>query len=265
MGEEQDDYLAARRAAFEQLFHSLPVAGSAAYWQRVEASGEVKLPLEVLSRCFRERLNAGAKEDAGRVFTALWLRIQRDVQFWAQRIEGQYRDGKKLDLAQDLEQKCCIAIWEELSEEGPTFFLEHFGSTLNFTEMHVVQDHLVKEGLKQWKKGKRPTRFPRWIMDSLEAQKESDDDLPIIDTLADPSAQIDIEQIAFFLDLPTLLEKLKPAQRIVIYARFVQGLTPQEIARELQIGDRAVLYRIEKALEQLGQQWYSEGEEEQHG
>ena len=260
MGAEQDEFFAARSAALEQQFQSLPVVGTAAYWQRIETSGAGVLPLEVLSRCLRERLHAGAREDAKRVFTALWLRIQLVVQFWAQRIKSQYRVGEKLDIAQELEQQCCIALWQELFEEGPTFLLEHFGYALNFIEKHVEQAVLEKEGLRKRRGVKRPTRTPRQEIESIEAQRDSEGDLPIVDTLADPDAQTAIEQIAFFLDLAVLLKRLKPEQRVAIYYRFVQGLTPQEIARELQITDRAVLYRIEKALEQLGR-WYSEGEE----
>ena len=260
---EQDDYVAARRAAFEQQFQALPAAGTAAYWQRVEPAGTGALPLEVLSRCLRERLHAGAGEDAKRLFTVLWLRIQPDVQFWVQRIEGQYRDGKRLDIAQELEQGCAIALWEELFEEGPTFLLEHFGYALNFMEMHVAQAVLEKEGLRKRHGVKRPTRTPRQIIDSIKTQRESEDELPLGDMLADPKAETAIEQIAFFLDLIPLLEKLKPEQRIVIYLRYLQGLTPQEIAEELDLTDRAVRYRIEGALAQL-RPWYSQ-EEEQHG
>ncbi len=261
---EQDDYFAARQAAFEQQFQALPAAGSAAYWQRVETPGAGALPLEVLSRCLRERLGAGFNEEAKRLFTTLWLRIQPDVQFWAKRIESQYRVGAQLDLAQELEQQCCIALWQELFEEGPTFLLEHFGYALNFIEKHVEQAVLEKEGLRKRRGVKRPTRPPRQEIESIEAQRDIEGDLPLVDTLADPDAQTAIEQTTFFLDLAALLKRLKPEQRVVIYYRFVQGLTPQEIARELQITDRAVLYRIEKALEQLGR-WYFEGEEEHRG
>lgn len=265
VGDEQDKYLEERNAAFNQSFQSLPTPGTVDYWQRIEPmTQENALPLEVLGRCIRERLHADFKEDAKRLFTALWLRIQSDVQFWAQRIASQYRDGKKLDIAPDLEQKCSIALWQELFEDGPTFLLEHFGYALNYIQKHVAQAVLEKEGLRQRRGVKRPTRPPRQEIESIEAQGDSEDDLPLTVTLADPNAQTAIEQIAFFLDLRALLERLKPEQRVVIYARFVQGLTPQEIARELQITDRAVLYRIEKALEQLGR-WYSEGEEEHRG
>jgi RNA polymerase sigma factor (sigma-70 family) len=110
---------------------------------------------------------------------------------------------------------------------------------------------------------KRPTRAPRQKIESIEAQRDIEGDLPIIDTLVEPDAQTAIEQIDFFLDLAALLKRLKPEQRIVIYLRFIQGLSPQEIAEELHLTDRAILYRIEGALAQL-RQWYSQ-EEEQHG
>lgn len=264
MGAEQDEFFAARQAAFDRQFQALPVAGSAAYWQRIETAETAALPLEVLCRCLRERLHAGFNEDAKRLFTTLWLRLQPNVQFWAQRIEGQYRVGEQLDIAQELEQQCCIALWQELFEEGPTFLLEHFGYALNYIQKHVAQAVLEKEGLRKRRGVKQPTRTPRQEIESIEAQRDIEGDLPIVDILSDPGAQTAIEQIAFFLDLAELLKKLKPEQRVVIYYRFVQGLTPQEIARKLQITDRAVLYRIEKALEQLGR-WYSEGEEEHRG
>lgn len=249
---EQDDPFAARRAAFDKIVDELPTAGSAAYWQRIEASGEDKLALEVLGRCIRERLQAGAREDAGRVFAALLLRIQPDVQRWARRIESAYQAIRQLDLAPDLEQQCHIAVWKELFEDGPTFLLEHFGHTLNFIELKVLDAKLVKEGLKHHGKGD-PNRVPRGKTISIEEQqREHEDDLPPSQIPADSKSEEDFNRLSSLEGFFDLLKQLKkPEHRIVIYLRFFEDWTTQEIADELGLTDRAIRFRLQKAIEQL--------------
>lgn len=264
MGDEQDDYFAERRAAFKQLFDSLPAVGSAAYWQCIKTTGEGTLQLEVLCYCLRERLHAGARQDVGRIFAVIVVRLQAHVQQWARRIAAQGHDSKKLELEPDLEQECYERLWKELSRDDDTFLLVHFWSTLNRIEQHTATAVMTREGLWNPKGGDLPKRIPRRDMDSLESKRNAERDSPLKEGVANPASEDPIEQVASFLDLLTLLEKLEPKIRATIYSLVVKELTAQEIAEEMNISDRAVRYRFEQARQQL-RPWLSQREEEKRG
>lgn len=261
MGDEQDDYFAARHAAFKQQFGALPAAGSAAYWQCIKTTGEGALQLEVLSYCLRERLQAGARYDVGRIFAVMVGRLQAHVQQWARRIAAWGHDSKKLELEPDLEQECYERLWKELSRDEDPFLLVHFWSTLNRIEQHAATAVMTREGLWNPTYGDRPKRVPRKYIDSLEAKRNAEIDAPLEEGVADPASEDSFEQTASFLDLLTLLEKLEPKIRATVYARVVEELTALEIAEEEKLSDRAVRYRFEQARQQL-RPWLSQREEE---
>lgn len=50
-----------------------------------------ELPLEVVTRCLRERGQAGAWADAERIFGVVQRRIQRQTAAWAHRVANQAR------------------------------------------------------------------------------------------------------------------------------------------------------------------------------
>lgn len=253
-----------RRAALERRFRALPPAGSASYWRAIEyVSPADALPLEVLGLCLRERLAAGAHDDADRIFTVILQRIQSRVQRWAQCIAGQSRRGKGLQIAQDLEQECYLALWKELVDDGPTFLLENFLHTLGRIEQHVAHDVMQKEG--EWIRPSvaHPTRVPRRETESIEAHVQAAEGMSVAYQFSDPAADRAFEQ-AEISDLPDLLGKLQPEERCLIYDVYWRGLTQQEIAGQLSVADRTVRNRLLRALGHL-RRLYLGSEEDDRG
>lgn len=263
MGEEQDEFYAVRRAAFEQQFLELPVAGSALYWSKIEQTAEGEaLPLEVLSRCLRERLRSGKDQDARRIFRVILLAAQPQVQYLATRYVRQSPGGEAMRLNEDIEAESYLALWKELSSDRQTYLLEHFHHALKRIVQHAAHAILEKEGFWQAPGVKQPTRVPRGQRESIDATTNREDLDAHEYPLADPG-QIPLEDREMLLDLQTAVQQLEPAARQLLYWYFYCGYTQQEIADKLGVSDRAVRYRIENLVKTLRK--YLGGEEEHHG
>lgn len=263
MGDEQEDYYAARRAEFERQFQALPPAGTAAYWQRIEAPPETALPPEALGRCLRERLSAEAKADALRIFDALFPQTQTTIQYWASKLVGKSRAGPGSKLAEDVESESYEALWRELASGKPTFLLENFRHALRRIAQHAAHSVLEREGL--WKRPgvEHPTRIQQNDVDSLEAARDNDFDATLADTLADPQSQFPPGERETLIDLETSLSQLDETSRSIVIRYFYGGYTQQEIADWLGTTDRTVRNRIDKIIRYL--RAYLGGEEEHRG
>lgn len=263
VGDNQDDTHAIRRAELDEQFRALPLAGRAAYWHRIEGTdAQQALPLEVLARCFRERNTAGVFRDAERVFNVMWLRVQPVLSRWAWTIAGQARSGMKPQLKEDLEQECYVKLWEELNTDGPTFLLVHFAFAFGRLRQHVAHDTMEKAGEWQRSGVKSPTRIPRDQTDSMQADPEGEDDVPLTERLADTAAQNAFDQ-AELSDLLTLVMSLPADQRTIVLDRFWYERSQAETAEELGISDRMLRYRLQALLRDLGVR-YRGGEEDNH-
>lgn len=258
---EQDDYLAARQADFEQQFQALPPAGTAAYWQRVEAPGAGALPLEVLSRCLRERLRAGARQDAERIFDAIIPYARRTIQFWTKQFASQTPGGINQGVAEDVASECYFALWKELANAPETFLLKSFRKGLKRIIHHVAHTFLEQEGVWQRKGVKNPTRVPVTEQDSIDASRDEESNTGPLN-LADPrSLRSGEEEVR--IDIEEFLAQLDPKSRQMFYRYFYAGYTQQEIADLLHITDRTVREHLKRIVDELCK--YLGGEEEQRG
>jgi len=262
VGDEQEDYYAARRAEFERQFQALPPAVTAEYWQCVEASPETALPPEVLCRCLRERLRE-AKAEALRIFDVLFPQAQVLFQYWADKFVSQSRAGRGSPLAQDVESECYLALWKELASGKPTFLLENFQHALKRIAQHASHSVLEREGLWRRPGVEHPTRIQRSDVDSLDAARDNDADATLASTLADPQSQLPPLERETLIDLETSLSQLDETSRLVVFRYYYGGYSQQELADWLGTTDRTVRNRIDKIIRYL--RAHLGGEEEQRG
>jgi RNA polymerase sigma factor (sigma-70 family) len=264
VGDEQEEYYAARRVAFEQQFQTLPTPGTADYWQRIEqVPKEMALPLEVLGRCLRERLSTGTRPDAERIFGVIVLRIQSTVQFWANTFASKSQGGQGLGIAEDLESESYLALWQELASSKRTFLFVNFHHALKRIIQHAAHAFMEQEGFWTRAGVEHPTRIQRSQAVSLEASKGNDPNSSLADTLPDPLSQFSPGERELRIDLEGLLAQLDPRSRLIILAAFIGGYTQKEIAAWLNTTDRTIRNHIEKILGYLHR--HLGGEEEHRG
>jgi RNA polymerase sigma factor (sigma-70 family) len=263
VGDEQDEGLQEKRTAREQLFQTLPPAGSAAYWQRIEqAPAEGALSPEVLARCLRERLQNGTRQEAYRIFDVIWLRAQTSITSWAKKVASRSQGGRGLQIEEDLVAECYAALWKELETNERTFLLENFQHKLKLLECHVAHAVMEREGFWKRKGVENPNVIQRENITSIEADTSADNGPSLTGMISDPHSQALLEHLEELIDLETLLAKLDPPARQMLYDLWC-GFTQEETAKRLGITDRTVRNRLEAIRKYLRQQL--EGEEHQHG
>lgn len=252
VGQGQDvDRASASEQDFDQLFHALPPPDTAEYWQRIEQPRPgAELPLEVLARCCRQQPDPHGQR-AQRVFVALQARIQRQTQAWAHKIARMSYSGQVAQLAEDLEQECYIALWQELTRAGDTFLTENFAHKLHFIQKHVAHDRMEKDG--EWRRRgvAEPNRPPRAHVDSVERLTAADDTGALPRQFTDPAALDAFRQAELEVDIDVVLADLDPSQRAVLYDAYWRDTPRIEIAGKLGITDRALRLRMEKLLTTL--------------
>lgn len=262
MGEGQDDQYAARRAEMEQTFHTLPPAGSAAYWQRIETTIEANaLPLEVLARCVRERASAEAKVDAERVFAVIVGRIQRRVQYFARICTGTSSVGQHQQLAEEIEQECYLLVWRKLTSDNPGFLVEKFTHGLYYEMRRAAHAIMEREGIWLRSDVTKPTRVPADERDSIEAGRKTDEGDVVEYLLPDLGAEDVFGQTERRIDLAEAMKRLTPEQRRLIYDKVYRRLSEAEIAESLGLkSTRAVRYRLDAAYKLLREGYPRGGE-----
>ncbi|HEX8034964.1 MAG TPA: sigma-70 family RNA polymerase sigma factor, partial [Ktedonobacterales bacterium] len=263
VGENQDDRYAARRAELEAQFHALPLPGKVEYWRRIEDTHvESALPLEVVARCIRERVGAGAISDAHRIYEVIARRLQSGVGKWAWMVARTARSGMKPELQEDLAQQCYIKLWEELAGGGKTFLLDNFVFALHRICQHVAREMMEQAG--EWPRPgvETPTRIPRAEMESIEAKPKGEEDVPFTERIPDNTVQDAFDQVELS-DLLDLVEKLPEDQRNLIFGLYFEGRSQKEIGEELDISDRMVRYRLKMILQKLAER-YQGGEGGNH-
>jgi RNA polymerase sigma factor (sigma-70 family) len=254
----------ARRAALDEQFRTLPPAGSGAYWRLIEATGaQQPTPLEVLARCIQERTAATANEDAQRIFTNILSRIQDTTRHWARLVAKQAHSGMRPQLQEDLEQEAYLKLWEELTDEGPTFLLENFTFAYSRLRQHVAQSVMERAGERQRPGAAQSNRVPRAQIDSLQKERPGEDEPLYITRLADASAQEAFEG-AELSDLLAAVYSLPLDDRTLILDRFWNDKPQEETAAKLGISSRMVRYRLKAILRDLGVR-YRGDEEDHHG
>lgn len=258
--QDELDRYAHRRAELDAQFRALPPAGDAAYWRHIEgADTQSALPLEVLVRCVRERIAAGAVNDAERIFNVIMRRIQSSLGQRAWKVAQQARSGMKPQLREELEQDCYVKLWEELAGDGPTFLEVHFPAAFERLFQHVAHDTMERAG--EWRRRgvETPTRIPRAETESVEAAPKGEDDVPLGEQLTDKSVQRAFDQ-AELSDLFALVMSLPEDQRTIILDRYWHERSQEDTAKTLGISERTVRNRLASILRELGLH-YQGGEE----
>lgn len=245
------EWQAQRAADFLAVYRTLPPAGSPSYWWRLDnTTAEAVLPLEVLASCLRERYDTGHLADAHRVFVLVVGRIQRQVAAWSATVASLSAAGAGQLVQDDLAQECYTALWHALTAVDISLWAVAFRAKLASLQSHTAHACMERWGL--WKRSgvARPTRVPAQMVRSLDAPAESGSSLPLADQIEDPHALPRLEQ-AEYGELRALVQQLDPAKRAVVYARYWQGMSPQEIARSLGVRPRTIRWREQHALSQL--------------
>jgi len=133
------------------------------------------------------------------------------------------------EVALDLTQDTFMRFWDALSNK--TDIRNHRAF------LFTVARNLIID----WYRKKKPQ--------SLEELTETEDGeifLPLSD-----SAHTDIELSAEARYLISKIKNLEPSYRQAVYLRFVEGMSPQEIADVLEISVNAASVRVHRGIEQL--------------
>jgi len=137
------------------------------------------------------------------------------------------------ELAKDIVQEAYSRTWVYLSEGKKIGHLRAF--------LYRVANNLIVDSTRR----KRSS--------SLDSMMEEDGFEPADTNPSDPAIAPDA-RIAM-----RLLEKLDDIYRLTITMRFVDGLSPKEIAAALQVSENVVSVRLHRGIEQLKKLFASTG------
>jgi len=240
-----------RRQVLTYQYSTLPEYGSLAYWRFVETNdAESALPLEVLTRCLRTAIAFGDVEGRNRIMTRIIRRTQKDNESWAAQalnmlhIQASERKEVVRDLFADLYEH----IMRRLMDPDQTFWEENFYHCLRFERMHVFRGFLMREGW--WKKQQQSERIPRNLVESLDAAQyhpDGEDHKIAIEDEVAQKAMLAVE----LSDVPLLLLRLPEYLQSILVLLFWEGKTEKDIAALLEITDRTVRNRLQRALRLL--------------
>jgi RNA polymerase sigma-70 factor (ECF subfamily) len=141
------------------------------------------------------------------------------------------------ESALDITQEAFMKYWDALSKgtgiREPRAFL--------FTTVR----HLIID----WYRKKKPVS----LEDITEGSTDGDDDsiMPLVDPASENFMDLELSAEARFL-----IEKirdLEPTYQQAVYLRFVEGLSPKEIAEILHISVSAASVRVHRGIEKLRQ------------
>jgi RNA polymerase sigma factor (sigma-70 family) len=239
-------------------FDSLPAAGTPGYWRRLQpVAGEAALPLEVLARCLRERYTAGYSTEAHRIFRVLLGRVQRQVGEWSATVASHSAAARRQHVQDDLAQECYLGLWQSLTAGDFTMWGVAFRAKMASLQSHTAHQYMERSGFWTRPGVSRPTHVPADVQQSLEAPGDGSV-LPLSDQLVDADAGHAFDHVEYS-DLIALMRRLSAPKRIVVYWRFWQGRSQEEIAKELRIAPRTVRDREKRALGELRSQLQREG------
>lgn len=248
---DAEEVAARRRAALRAQLLTLPPAGTPAYWHRLETPLAAEaLPLEVLVQCVRERWEADRRMEAQRVFTLILGRIQRQVGAWGAKVASQSAAAHRHQARADLVQECYLELWRALTIGDIAYWAESFGAALVSLQSHTA--HACMERWAYWTRSRvtHPTRVPARALESLDVPHADETTVSLAERREDPNAARAFDLVEY-AHVHRLVRALSPARRAVLYARYWEGQTQQEIATALGIGTRAVRWREQQALDQL--------------
>lgn len=252
--EHDDAEYVKRRQTFAHLYATLPEYGSLAFWQAIETTdaGGVQstLPMEVLTKCLRAAIVREDVEGRNRIMTRIIRRTQKDNELWAAHALNtlHIQANERQEVARDLFADLYEHVMRRLIDPSKTFWEENFYHCLRFERMHVFRVFLVREGW--WKKQQQSERIPRNLVESLDAARFHPDGeyhkISIEDELAQKAMlAVDLS------DVPLLLLRLPEYLQSILVLLFWEGKTEKDIATLLDITDRTVRNRLQRALHLL--------------
>lgn len=141
-------------------------------------------------------------------------------------------------------------------------FVYDFGRTMGIPRSEIddfVQEVFIKLSQKLDKFNLKKKFFP-WFYsivknhcyDYLKKVKNNKDSDLIIKTYTSNPYEFDIETINQVRDI---ISKLPPNQREIIFLKYYQELTPEEIAETLGYSIRNVYFLLNKAIEKFEEEW----------
>ncbi|QBD82302.1 sigma-70 family RNA polymerase sigma factor [Ktedonosporobacter rubrisoli] len=232
-----------------QIYDDLPVYGSSAFWQAIEAAD---LPLEVLVRCFRSTSGYGDIWGRNRLIEVILYRVQSMNERWAHSmlknlgISADERYALACDLCADLSE----AMFRALMDPGRRFWEENFLHCLRFERRHIYQAFMMREGRWGSLKVKRSVRIPRELIASLDRQPRGSEEEPGLIDIKDEKAELMLQAIEKG-ELLRLVMSLPGKLKAAVLLVFWEGRTEKEAARILCITDRTVRNRIREAVKLL--------------
>lgn len=247
MGDDErpsiDDRNAANRARFEQL----PVAGSPAYWAKLEDSEKAsRLDLEILVMCARERRAARKRGDLVRIYEMLLKKTDVTLKEWVNRLIPQgARD--RAGVIEEIMQECALGLWQELDGEDDTFLTQGFWIRMLRMVTNIATQKRIEEGLSKRKGVDKSTRVLQSNSESIDRPIGPDDDRTVGETIADQHAEDGFSLIEFLNDLQDVRRFLTSDERLLLQNEITGELTQAQLGERLNITPRAVRDRL-KAL-----------------
>jgi len=236
---------AERRAQLDAQFRALPRPGTPAYWQALEGTAEQPPPLGVLARCVRERWEALAADEAGRIFALLMART------WAE-AERMVKGKVPVSLADEIMQDGYLSLWKGITEKSSDFPFQNCSFALRRLVQRARAETLRREGFQLRKGTDHSMRLPHRQQVSLSAPLGgSDEHASLEDVLADPTAEEAYRVVEHYVDVRAMLEQLTDVQRALFFLQFDGSLTQRQLAKRLGVTDRTIRTRLVELYETL--------------
>jgi RNA polymerase sigma factor (sigma-70 family) len=247
VGDDERPPMSERNAAYRALFENLPPAGSPEYWAKLEdTTQDLRLPLEVLAMCARERRKAGRRDDFVRLYELILKKTNTALRRLATRLIPQdARD--RAGIVEDIMQECALSLWLELDGEDDPFLTQGFWIRVSRMMSNIATQKRIEEGLNKRKDADHSTRVLQSNSESLDRPMGPDDDRTRGETIPDQQAEEDFSLLEFVSDVRDVWEQLTPDERFLLQNEITGELTQAQIAKRLGISDRAVRLRL-KAL-----------------
>jgi RNA polymerase sigma factor (sigma-70 family) len=150
----------------------------------------------------------------------------------------------------DLAQECFTALWRALTTGDVSMWALAFRAKMVSLQSHTAHACMERWGFWTRPGVVRPTRVPADVLESLEMPSDDGATSSLADQIEDPDAWRAFDR-AEYAELVALLRTLDPGKRAVVYGRYWQGLSQQEIAESLGVGTRTVRWREQRALKDL--------------
>lgn len=252
--------LARARLARELRALPSPAARGEAFVRLAQEDGA--LSFGALVHLIREAARAGRRDETQALFVTLLRRIEGLNRNWIARTlaplraQARERDEHVAELAQEV----TLALWRLVGLGADEKWELFFQRALAYTQAHVAQAYLQRQGIRSDPRATQPTRGTALSL-SLPPATEQDGAGP--DALPAPSIEMhDASADEAFLqaelaDLRDLVTLLPERERLAVTLRFWERASEAEIAAALGLTTRAVRNILGRAYRRL-RTWYTD-------